>query len=125
MNKIATFRWLTLIGYFGLMTLIFCWHLWIRPLEPQFISITLLIQLGPLMFPLRGLLHGKAYTHAWAAYLALFYFIMGVWNASAETTRLFGTLISLLSIVFFTGCVFYARFSGKQSRLETSPDKAT
>jgi len=113
MNKITAFRWLTLISYFGLMTLIFCWHLWIKPLKPEFISITLLIQLGPLMFPLRGLLHGKAYTHAWTAYLALLYFIIGIWNASAEASRVFGLLISLLSLSFFIGCVFYARFSGK------------
>jgi len=116
MNKITVFRWLTLVSYFGLMTLIFCWHLWIKPLEPQFISITLFIQLGPLMFPLRGLLHGKAYTHAWAAYMALLYFIIGIWNASAEASRIFGLLISLLSVGFFIGCVFYARFSGKETK---------
>jgi len=122
MNKITLFRWLTLISYFGLMILIFCWHLWIKPLEPQFISITLLIQLGPLMFPLRGILHGKAYTHAWAAYMALFYFIIGIWNASAEASRVFGVLISTLSFIFFTGCVFYARYSSKETKqtVETS-----
>ena len=116
MNKISVFRWLTLVSYFGLMILIFCWHLWIKPLEPEFISITLLIQLGPLMFPLRGILHGKAYTHAWAAYMALLYFIIGIWNASAEASRIFGILISLLSLSFFIGCVFYARFSGKANQ---------
>ena len=115
MNKISIFRWLTLVSYFGLMALIFCWHLWIKPLEPQFISITLLIQLGPLMFPLRGILHGKAYTHAWAAYMALLYFIIGIWNASAEASRTFGILISILSLMFFIGCVFYARYRGKQA----------
>ena len=77
------------------------------------------------MFPLRGILNGKAYTHAWAAYLALGYFIMGVWNASAEATRIFGILISTLSILFFTGCVFYARFSGKQSRQDQQLDETT
>ncbi|MDQ1362403.1 MAG: hypothetical protein QG652_263, partial [Pseudomonadota bacterium] len=64
MKQIAVFRWLTLSGYFGLMALIFSWHLFIKPLPAEFISITLLMQLGPLMFPLRGLLHGKPYTHA-------------------------------------------------------------
>ncbi|MDH5766028.1 MAG: DUF2069 domain-containing protein [Gammaproteobacteria bacterium] len=116
MNKTPLFRWLTLTSYFALMTLIFCWHLWLVPLEPQFISFILLTQLGPLMFPLRGLLHGKSYTHAWAAYLALFYFIVGIWYASAETTRIFGIIVSLLSTGFFIGCVFYARFSSQQMK---------
>ncbi|MDH5473372.1 MAG: DUF2069 domain-containing protein [Gammaproteobacteria bacterium] len=125
MNKITFFRWLTLSSYFGLMMLIFSWHLWINPLEPQFISITLLMQLGPLMFPLRGILHGKPYTHAWAAYLALFYFVIGIWNASAETSRALGILISLLSFFFFIGCVFYARYKGQQTSIKNQINETT
>lgn len=121
MQKTTLFRWLTLIGYSGLMLLIFCWHLWINPQQPQFMSFTLLIQLGPLMLPLRGLLHGKTYTHAWASYLALFYFIMGVWNASVEDTRIFGIFISLLSILFFLGCIFYVRYKSRELKQAENP----
>lgn len=116
MNRVQVFRWLTLSGYFSLMALIFCWYLWIQPLPAEFISITLLVQLGPLMFPLRGLLHGRPYTHAWASYLALFYFVLGVWYAASPDTRLFGILMCACSLDFFIGAVFYARFQGKAQR---------
>lgn len=122
MNKIVAFRMLTLSGYFGLLALIFCWHMLIKPLPPELISITLLMQVGPLMFPLRGLLHGKTYTHAWAIYLALFYFVIGVWYAAAETTLLFGIFMCVFSLDFFIGCVFYARFAARAERAAHSAE---
>lgn len=113
MNSITLFRGLSLFGYFGLMILIFCWHLWIDPLPAELISITLLMQLGPLMLPLRGILNARTYTHAWASYLALFYFVVGVWYAAAEDSHLFGILICLFSLIFFFGTIFFARYQGK------------
>jgi uncharacterized membrane protein len=71
-------RWLTLLGYFSLLFGLFAWHLLIEPAAKHLISIIILLQLGPLMFPLMGLLNGKLYTHAWSMYLAIFYFIVGV-----------------------------------------------
>lgn len=112
MNSITIFRGMSLFGYFGLILVIFCWHLWVEPLPPEFISITLLVQLGPLMFPLKGILNGKAYTHAWASYLSLLYFVVGVWYAAAGDSRLFGILICLFSLIFFIGAILFARNQG-------------
>ena len=103
---------MTLLGYFGLLLFIPLWHLVIAPLPAKFMSITLLVQVGPLMFPLRGLLHGKVYTHAWAMYLALFYFVIGIWYAGDVSTRTFGVVFSLLSVLFFIGTMLYTRFQG-------------
>jgi uncharacterized membrane protein len=116
MKQILVFRWLTLASYFGLMALIFYWHLAAGQTAPEQISMLLLIQLGPLMFPLRGLLHGKLYTHAWSMYLALFYFVIGIWYAGAEHTRIFGIVFSSLSMLFFIGTVFYTRFAAKADK---------
>jgi len=122
MNKIKLSRLSTLTGYFGLLTFIPIWHTLINPLDPKFMSITLLIQIGPLMFPLRGILHGKVYTHAWAMYLALFYFIIGVWYAGDESTRTFGVIFSLLSILFFTGTMMYTRYQGMANNAAAQDD---
>ena len=112
MNKIKLSKLSTLIGYFGLIIFIPVWHLIVDPLAPEFMSITLLVQIGPLMFPLKGILHGKVYTHAWAMYLALFYFVIGIWYAGDESTRNFGIGFSLLSILFFIGTMLYTRYQG-------------
>ena len=74
------------------------------------------------MFPLRGLLHGRVYTHAWSMYLALFYFVIGIWFAGAEDGRLFGILISLFSLVFFIGSMFYTRFQGRIEKQQSSSE---
>jgi len=112
MNKIQLARTLTLVGFFGLMIFIPLWHLLIVPIEAKFVSMTLLIQVGPLLFPLRGILHGRVYTHAWAMYLALFYFVCGIWYAGDVSTRGFGIGFSTLSVMFFIGTMLYTRFQG-------------
>ena len=116
MNRIVLFRWLTLLGYFGLMAHIFIWLLWIEPLPAEKISLTILFAIGPLMFPLKGILHGKVYTHAWSMYMALFYFVIGIWFAGAEEDRLYGILISTFSLIFFIGTMFYTRFKGRADK---------
>jgi len=121
MDKILLTRITTLLGYFGLLIYIPLWHLQIKPIAAEFISITLLVQMGPLMFPLKGLLHARVYTHAWAMYLALFYFILGVWYAGDTSTRNFGIGFSVLSILFFLGTMLYTRFQGIAENRASNP----
>lgn len=121
-NKIRFFRWFTLTNYFGLLTIIYIWVMWLQPPEKHLIAVALLIHLGPLMFPLRGLLRGLPYTHAWSSYLALLYLVLGVWYASAPASRNFGILLSILSAGFFIGAVFYARFKSDALKQQKPSD---
>ncbi len=116
MNKIKLTRLLTLAGYFGLLIYIPIWHLLVVPLAPEFVSVTLLVQVGPLMFALKGIINGKVYTHAWSMYLALFYFVLGIWYAGDESTRSFGIGFSLLSVLFFIGSMLYTRYKGTANK---------
>ena len=116
MNPVVLFRWITLFGYFGLIILITSWLLFIDPVPDEQKSIKILLGVGPLMFPLRGLLHGRVYTHQWSMYLALFYFVVGIWFAGAEEDRLFGILICSFSLIFFIGTMLYARFKGREEK---------
>ena len=106
-------RWLALCGYFSLLFGLFAWHLLIDPPAKHLISIIIFFQLGPLMFPLFGLLNGKVYTHAWSMYLAIFYFVVGVWYAGHSEDLMIGLYVIFTSLVFFTGTVVYTRFMGK------------
>ncbi len=109
-------RILTLGGYFSLMGGFYLWHLWLHPLEKHLVSIILLLQIGPLMFPLFGLLKGRLYTHAWSMYMAIYYFIVGVWYAGADRQFYFGLYIIFTSLVFFTGTLLYTRLLGKHRK---------
>lgn len=107
-------RWLTLAGYFSLLFGLFAWHLIINPAEKHLVSLIIFFQIGPLLFPLFGLLNGKLYTHAWSMYLAIFYFVIGVWYAGHDEDLMIGLYVTLSSLVFFTGCVIYVRFMGRK-----------
>ena len=113
-------RWLTLSGYFSLLFGLFAWHLLIEPPAKHLISVIIFFQLGPLMFPLFGLLKGKLYTHAWSMYLAIFYFIIGVWYAGSSEDLKIGLFVIFTSLVFFSGTVIYTRFMGKQMKAQGS-----
>ncbi len=106
---------MTLAGYFGLVIGIYVWHMWINQTADHAISIMLLVQLGPLMFPLRGLLAGKIYTHAWSMYLAILYFVIGVWYAGADKDIWFGMYIIANSMLFFAGTLLYTRHASRQA----------
>lgn len=114
-------RWLTLSGYFSLLFGLFAWHLLIEPPAEHLISIIIFFQLGPLMLPLFGLLNGKLYTHAWSMYMAIFYFVVGVWYAGSSEDLMIGLYVIFTSLVFFTGTVLYTRYMGKQVK-ESSSD---
>lgn len=109
-------RWLTLLGYFSLMFGLYAWHLILDPAAKHLMSIIIFLQLGPLMLPLFGLLNGKLYTHAWSMYLAIFYFVIGVWYAGNSDELMIGLFVIVTSLVFFTGTVLYTRYMGKQQK---------
>jgi uncharacterized membrane protein len=109
-------HWLTLVGYFGLVIGIYLWHIVIHKTDHQMISLILVFQLGPLMFPLRGLLSGKIYTHAWAIYLAIFYFVIGIWYSGSKETWDFGIYLVGASLLFLAGTVLYTRFASRAEK---------
>ena len=113
---------MSLIGIFGLITLLMLWEIWLAPSSastegllvlPR--SLVLLLMVVPLLFPLRGILHGRPYTHAWASFLALFYFLHGVGEAWAGAdTAWLGMLEVLFSVMLFIGAILFARFRSRE-----------
>lgn len=109
-------RTLTLLGYFSLLVGLFAWHLLISPSAKHLMSIIIFLQIGPLMLPLFGLLNGKLYTHAWSMYLAIFYFVIGVWYAGNDADLMIGLYVIFTSLLFFLGTVLYTRHMGRQQK---------
>ena len=116
MTRISIARWLTLTGYVALLAGIYLWHIVIHQTERDLVSLVLVLQLGPLMLPLRGLLHARIYTHAWSMYLAIMYFVIGVWYSSAAESLAFGLFLVFASLVFFLGCLLFTRFSARAEK---------
>jgi len=121
MDKTRVAYWSATGGYFGLLFLLLAWLGWLSPPRTLPISVALFLMLVPLLFPLRGILHGRPYTFAWASFLALIYFTHGIVEAySNSEDRLLAVLEIILSIIFYSGSMFYARFRGREQKRQTS-----
>lgn len=119
MNKTRLAYGVAVGGYFGLIALLLAWFGWLSPPRALPISLAMTLMLVPLLFPLRGILHGRAYTFAWASFLALFYFIHGVVEAySSPEDRWLAIAEIILSVAFYSGSMLYARYRGRELKAE-------
>jgi uncharacterized membrane protein len=116
-SKLSALRWLSLGCYFGLMVLVLSWNTLISPSQHYPTGMILLLTALPLLFPLWGMLNGKAYTHAWVSFLATYYFFLGVGDAYSDPLdRVYGVLMVVLSVGLFFGSMYYARFKGREDK---------
>lgn len=115
MNSLPVARWSALLGYVALILTLLLRNLLFSGWQPLPLGIALVILLTPLAFALRGMIQGRAYTHAWTSFLALAYFVFGVWNGAAQQTRWYGLAIVLSSLLLFVGCIFYSRLAAQSN----------
>jgi len=105
---------LALAGYLGTLALLTAWYGWLAPSKYAPTAIVLIVLLTPLLFPLRGLLHGRPYTFQWSCFLAALYFMHGVGEAYAsETARHLGLLEILFTSTWFIAAVLYIRHNNQ------------
>ena len=109
------FRSLTLLSYFGLLIWLPCWYFILSDddkLTPLFIG---LILIAPLLLPIKGLLKGSPYTHAWTNFIVMFYLMHGLTSLYTAPSEWLYALIELVfATALFIGCSFYARLRGKE-----------
>jgi uncharacterized membrane protein len=105
-----------LAGYFGLLLLLTLWNTVVNPPVKLPVAIMLMLAVTPLLLPLRGVLHGRLKSCAWAAYLSLPYFFHGVTELASEPIAA-GTLFDVLEVMFslmlFFGGSFYIRYAAR------------
>jgi len=106
-------RVLTLIGYFGLLLLIINWFTWLAPTRQVPRALVLAGLAIPLLFPLRGIIHARRYTHQWIGFLSLLYFIIGVdvWYNQQALEQILGMSMVFFSLLLLTGSSMYARYT--------------
>lgn len=115
-------RVLTLVGYFGLLLLILNWFTWIAPPVRVPRALVLAALTIPLLFPLRGIIHARRYTHQWIGFLSMLYFIIGVdvWYNHQAIEQLLGMAMVVFSLLLMTGSSLYARFTPTPPELRKS-----
>jgi uncharacterized membrane protein len=110
------FKHLALTSYFGLMITLICWITLGEHSENYPTAAFLLIALVPLLFPLRGLLHGRPYTHAWTTFLMLLYFSHGIGEFySTEGFSLYPSLEIFFSFITFTSSITFIKLNARMN----------
>lgn len=110
MSSPHTIHRLAVAAYLGLIGLLLVSTLWLDPPPARLMSPLLLILIGPLLFPLRGLLHGRRYTIAWSSMLILLYFLHG--TAVAATGHAWiGGIELVLVLAYFSLAIRYVRIT--------------
>ncbi len=108
---------IALAGYFGLFGLLLLWYAWLEPPDRLPTALVLILLVGPLLTPLRGLLHGRPYTYAWTSFLALFYFTVGIFNVAGPMVHPWLAWLEIgLSTQLFLGAVLYVRVRSQERR---------
>ena len=115
---------ITLIGYWGLVILIPCWNLWWFPSELYSNQSLTIFWLIPLVFPMFGLLKGKAYTHAWSGFIAVLYICHGLTALITSFDEIIPIILEILfATMFLLGGMYFARWRGVQLGLQLPKKK--
>jgi len=112
----SLFRNLSLAGFFGLMISLICWITLAEHGENYPTAAWLILGVVPLLLPLRGILHGRPYTHAWASFMMLFYFTHGVGEAySSGFSSIYPWLEAFFSTLAFTAMILFIKYNAKNA----------
>ena len=115
---------ITLLGYWALVILIPIWNLWWYP-STQYSNKTItIIWLIPLIFPMFGLIKGKAYTHAWSGFIAVIYICHGLASLVTSIDEIIPIILEVIfASMFLGGGMIFARWRGTQLGLQLPKKK--
>ncbi|RFA30436.1 hypothetical protein CAI21_05000 [Alkalilimnicola ehrlichii] len=120
MNNPRTVHLLAVTCYLSLFALLMAWLIWLAPPAPEYRSIALIFLVGPLLLPLRGILHARRYTFSWSGMLILIYFVHGIASmAAAGPARWLGAIEIVLSLSYFILAIRYLRITGSKAANKT------
>ncbi len=114
-NQTKLFRQLALFGYLGLLLWVITWHFILDTEVMNSVMFRVLFWVVPLLLPMRGMLSGKPYTHAWANFIVMIYLLHGLTAIYTSANEWVYALIEIiLATIMFIGCSFFARLRGRE-----------
>ena len=110
---IQRLRWLALSSYIALLVLMIVWQ-FATSYSEQSLLFRSLFYIVPLLFPLYGIIKAKPYTHAWANFILMWYFLHSLTMLYiAPEQRWWAVAELLLTSLAFVGCTWFARHQGR------------
>lgn len=103
MDITVFWRALAAVGIISLIILIIVWNGWMTPVQKIPRSIEIALMVAPLLYFLRGILHGNRDTFIAVMLLSFVYILMGIWYLYADQERIYGIIMLVASISLFFG----------------------
>ena len=117
-------RLLALTGYLGLIIWVVLWHSLLSPHPDLGVGFMLVMWLPWLFIPMKGMLKGNPYTHAWAVYLLMPYFLHSATLLWVDEGERWLALVELvLASTMFIGNTYYAKLRGRELGLSIRKKK--
>ncbi|MGQ8363746.1 DUF2069 domain-containing protein [Glaciecola sp. 1036] len=114
-DKVKRFRWLALTSHFLLLLWMSIWYYLLDAGNDYSAGFIFVLFILPLLLPLKGIIAAKPYTHAWACFIVLWYFLHAITTLYAEPEqRLWATIELILASAMFAGCSLFARHRGQE-----------
>ncbi len=112
-------RKIALFGYFGLLIFMPLWLLVLAPSAALSPTLTIVMFILPLLFPMKGLVQGNPYTFAWANFIVLIYFLHSLttlWVGDGE--RIYAAIELFLATTMFFAGAYYSKYRGQEMGLK-------
>ena len=124
MKSIKSSYWFTLLSLLGLVVCIIVWNSWLAVDQQVPLTYEIAIFCIPLLVFLKGVFSGKRGTYVTLMVVAFFYFLMGVWHIIEPSERLYGVVITILSLGLYLGGYFYAKNHDKIAQAKFDAEEA-
>ncbi|PSU87180.1 DUF2069 domain-containing protein [Photobacterium kishitanii] len=104
-----------LISHCGLIVFIAMWQLYLSPHQHLSATAISLLWITPLLFPLLGMLAAKPYTHAWANFILMFYFLHAATLITLnDGERALATIELAIVTLCFVSNIIFSRLRAKE-----------
>lgn len=112
-QKTLLYRRIALFSHIALLSWMALWYLLLGSKFEYSTVFVLLVYVVPLLLPLHGVVSAKPYTHAWACFIVLYYFLHSITILYAEPDYRWHAALELaLATSMFIGCSMFARLRG-------------
>jgi uncharacterized membrane protein len=115
--RLGLARGIALASYLGLIALVMAWIVFLGDLADRYISIYLLVFVGPLLIPLRGVLATRDKPLVWGVLLTLPYAVHGgmeVW--SGGDNRWLGAAELSLALSYLVSASYFIRWRAEAQK---------
>ncbi|SMY38789.1 DUF2069 domain-containing protein [Photobacterium andalusiense] len=104
-----------LLCHCGLIVFISTWQLLLSPHLHFSATVIALVWIAPLLLPLAGMVAAKPYTHAWANFILMFYFIHAATLITInEGERSLAAMELILVTLCFVSNILFSRLRAKE-----------